>query len=120
MQVRNLQHALLPTLTADERSRQRAVVTLRRLLNTHLRSRNIDLYKSEGVPVFKARHGREPANPIEIDEALFDSPGYRLWSAMNRSAQELIWMVAGEPVLRDVERIEARARTAYQCGRQAR
>jgi ubiquinone/menaquinone biosynthesis C-methylase UbiE len=109
MQVRNVQHSLLPMLTPDERSRQRSVVALRRVLNTHLRPRNIDLYQQEGLPAFKARHGREPQNAVEIDEALFDSPGYRLWSAMNRSAQELIWMAAGEPVFREVDRIEARA-----------
>jgi ubiquinone/menaquinone biosynthesis C-methylase UbiE len=109
MQVRNLQHALLPVLTPDERSRQRCVVALRRVLNGQLRPRNIDLYEKEGLPAYKARHGRDPQTPIEIDEAMFDSPGYRLWSAMNRSAQELIWMAAGEPVLRDVERIETRA-----------
>lgn len=109
MNVRSIQHPLLPKLTADERSRQRSVVTLRKLLNTHLRPRNVDLYAQEGLPVFKARHGREPQTAAEINEALFDSPGYRLWSAMNRSAQELVWMVAGEPVFRDVERIEAQA-----------
>jgi ubiquinone/menaquinone biosynthesis C-methylase UbiE len=107
MQVRNVRHALLPELTADERSRQRSVVALRRALNTYLRPRNIELYDREGLPTFKARHGRDPQTAAEIDEALFDSPSYRLWSAMNRSAQELIWMAAGEPVLRDVERMES-------------
>jgi len=109
MQVRNLRHALLPALTPDERSRQRSVVALRRMLNTHVRPRNIDLYELEGLPAFKAQHGREPQTLAEIDAALLDSTSYRLWSAMNRSAQELIWMAAGEPVMRDVERIESTA-----------
>jgi ubiquinone/menaquinone biosynthesis C-methylase UbiE len=109
MQVRNLKHALLPTLTADERSRQRSVVALRRMLNTHLRPRNVELYGQEGLPAFEARHGRQPQTLAEIEEAFSCSPGYRLWSAMNRSAQELVWMVAGEPVLRDSERIDAQA-----------
>lgn len=110
MNVRNIQHPLLPELTADERSRQRAVVTLRKLLNTQLRPRNVDLYQREGLPAFKEKHGREPQTSAEINEALFDSAGYRLWSAMNRSAQELIWMAVGEPLFRDLERIEAQAR----------
>lgn len=109
MQVRNLKHALLPTLTADERSRQRSVVALRRLLNTHLRPRNVELYEQEGLPAFTAHHGRSPQTPAEMDEAFLRSPGYRLWSAMNRSAQELIWMAAGEPIFRDAQRIEAQA-----------
>ena len=109
MQVRNLKHPLLPTLTPDERSRQRAVVALRRVLNSELRPRNIDMYEQEGLPAFRARHGREPQTQEEIEAAMFSSTGYRLWSAMNRSAQEMLWMAAGEPVLRDMERIEAHA-----------
>jgi SAM-dependent methyltransferase len=109
MQVRNLKHALLPTLTVDERSRQRLVVALRRLLNSHIRPRNVELYEQEGAPAFQAQHGRAPQTPDEIETAFSYSQSYRLWSAMNRSAQELIWMAAGEPVLRDAERIEEQA-----------
>ncbi|HVF18600.1 MAG TPA: class I SAM-dependent methyltransferase [Steroidobacteraceae bacterium] len=109
MQVRNLKHALLPTLTPDERSRQRFVVALRRALNTHVRPRNVELYDREGLPAFEARNERPPQTTAEIAEAFAHSPGYRLWSAMNRSAQELVWMAAGEPVLRDAERIDTEA-----------
>jgi len=109
MQVRNLKHPLLPTLTPDERSRQRTLVSLRRVLNSQLRPRNIDMYEQEGLPVFRARHGRDPQTQDEIETAMLNSPSYRLWSAMNRSAQEMLWLAAGEPVLRDMERIEARA-----------
>jgi len=74
-----------------------------------VRPRNEALYEQEGLPAFTARHDRAPQNAQEVNEALFDSPGYRLWSALNRSAQELIWMAAGEPVLREVERLESNA-----------
>jgi SAM-dependent methyltransferase len=110
-----MQHALLPTPTPDDRSRQRTVVALRRLLNEHVRPHNETLYQREGLPVFTARHGHAPQNAQEVNEALFESPGYRLWSALNRSAQELIWMAAGEPVLREVERLESEARRLAQA-----
>ena len=110
MKVRDIQHALLPVLTPEERSRQRGVVALRRLLNEHVRPRNETLYEREGLPAFTARHGHAPRDAAEVTEALFDSPGYRLWSALNRSAQELIWMATGEPVLRESERLESTAR----------
>jgi ubiquinone/menaquinone biosynthesis C-methylase UbiE len=110
MQVRNLKHPLLPVLTPDERSRQRSVVALRRVLNAHVRPRNVELYGAEGAPCFEARHGRRPETVADIEEAFSCSPGYRLWSAMNRSAQELVWMAAGEPVLRERERMEIQAR----------
>ena len=109
MQVRNLKHALLPTLTADERSRQRVVVALRRMLNTYVRPRNVELYELEGMPGFEARHGRQPQTIADVEEAFSCSSGYRLWSAMNRSAQELVWMAAGEPVFRDTGRIDRHA-----------
>lgn len=109
MQVRNVAHAMLPALTPEDRSRQRAVVELRRLLNGEVRPRSEEFYAREGAPVFRERHGREPRAAAEIAEALFDSPSYRLWSAMNRSAQEMLWVAVGEPVMRDVERLEAEA-----------
>jgi ubiquinone/menaquinone biosynthesis C-methylase UbiE len=109
MQVRNLKHALLPTLTADERSRQRSVVALRRMLNAQLRPCNVELYSQEGLPAFESRHGHPPQTLLEVEQAFSYSSGYRLWSAMNRSAQELVWMAAGEPVLRDGERIDTQA-----------
>lgn len=118
MQVRNIAHAMLPALTPEDRSRQRAVVELRRLLNGEVRSRSEEFYAREGEPAFRGRHGREPETAAEIAEALFDSPSYRLWSAMNRAAQEMLWVAVGEPVMRDVERLEAEAgRLANRLGR---
>lgn len=116
MQVRNVKHALLPELTPDERSRQRFVVGLRRVLNTHLRPRNVELYDQEGAPAFAAQHGRLPRTSAEIEAAFAMSPSYRVWSAMNRSAQELVWMAAGEPVFRDAARAEARAAQLIAAG----
>ncbi|MGQ0385143.1 MAG: class I SAM-dependent methyltransferase [Gammaproteobacteria bacterium] len=109
MNVRNLRHSMLPQLTAEERSRQRNVVALRLLLNSRVRPRNVELYEREGLPAFRARRGHAPRNVAEADEALHESPGYRLWSAINRAAQEMIWVAAGEPVLRDSGRLEAEA-----------
>jgi SAM-dependent methyltransferase len=118
MQVRNLSHPLLPAATPEERSRQRAVVTLRRVLNQHVRSRNLDAYAREGEPAFVAREGHAPANDDEVAAAFALSPSWRIWSAMNRAAQEMLWLAVGEPVCRDVERIEAEA--AARAGSPAR
>jgi len=109
MKVRNIAHAMLPRLTTEERSRQRSVVSLRQLLNREVRPRNEELYEREGLPTFKAQHGRAPQTEIEVEQTLNASPGYRLWSAMNRSAQEMIWIAAGEPVFREAARLEDEA-----------
>jgi SAM-dependent methyltransferase len=109
MNVRNVPHAMLPRLTAEERSRQRNVVALRWLLNSRVRPRNEEHYERQGLPAFKACHGRAPQTAAEVEQALNESPGYRLWSAMNRAAQEMIWVAAGEPVFREAARLEDEA-----------
>lgn len=109
MNVRDLQHPLLPVATEEEKSRQKAVVALRKVLNGKVRPGNLARYEEEGAPAFAAAHGRQPQSAADVQEALFESPGYRLWSAMNRSAQEMVWVSAGEPLYRDMDRIEAEA-----------
>lgn len=110
MKVRDLQHAVLPQATPEELSRQRAVVSLRKLLNARVRSGNVERFEREGAPAFAARTGRQPQSPDDIRAALFESPRYRLWSAANRSAQEMLWVSVGEPIYRDLDRMEAAAR----------
>jgi ubiquinone/menaquinone biosynthesis C-methylase UbiE len=109
MRVRDVQHPILPQATADELSRQRAVVSLRKLLNSRVRAQNVRRFHEEGAPAFAARHGRQPQSPDEIEQALFESADYRLWSAANRASQEMIWVSVGEPIFRDRARMEAAA-----------
>lgn len=118
MNVRNVPHSMLPRLTAEERSRQRNVVALRWLLNSRVRPRNEELYEREGLPAFRAKHRRAPTSVAEAEQALHESAGYRLWSATNRAAQEMIWVAAGEPVMRDAPRLEGEAgRLATRAGK---
>lgn len=118
MKVRDVQHAVLPEMSADERSRQNAVVSLRRLLNSKVRPRNVEAFETEAAPAFAERHGRQPQSPDEIREAFLMSPSYRLWSAANRSAQEMIWVSVGQPIYRDLDRMKhAAADLAGSSGR---
>jgi SAM-dependent methyltransferase len=110
MKVRDLQHALLPETSVEQRSRQEAVVGLRRLLNTHVRPRNVDAFAAEAQPAFVAAHGRAPQSPEEVQRAFLMSPSYRRWSAANRAAQEMIWVSVGEPIYRDLDRMRAATR----------
>lgn len=109
MKVRDVQHPMLPETTAEEQSRQRAVVSLRKILNARVRSANVRRFEEEGAPAFAARHGRQPQSPEDIERAFFESPGYRMWSAVNRSVQEMIWLSVGEPIFRDRVRMQAAA-----------
>lgn len=96
---------MLPASTPEDRSRQGAVVALRRLLNAAVRPRNSDAYAAEGAPLFAAATGRAPQSPAEIEAAFFASPRYRRWSACNRASQEMLWIAAGVPVTRDAARL---------------
>ena len=110
MKVRDLQHDILPQATPEELSRQRAVVSMRKLLNSRVRSGNVDRFISEGAPAFAVRTGRQPQSPDDVRAGLFESTRYRMWSAANRAAQEMLWVSVGEPVYRDLDRMEAAAR----------
>lgn len=116
MKVRDLHHALLPDTSAEQRSRQNAVVALRRLLNARIRPQNVEAYRTEGEPAFARQHGRLPQSPEDIRQAFLMSPSYRRWSAVNRAAQEMIWVAVGEPVYSDRARIAAAARTLREAG----
>lgn len=109
MKVRDLRHEMLPRATSEEQSCQRAVVSLRKLLNARVRPGNVDRYESEGAPAFSKRHGRAPQSPGDIHAALFESRGYRMWSAANRAAQEMLWVSVGEPAYRDAARMQLAA-----------
>ncbi|MGL3819567.1 class I SAM-dependent methyltransferase [Sphingopyxis sp. R3-92] len=109
MKVRDVQHPMLPETTAEEQSRQRAVVSLRKILNARVRSANVRRFEEEGAPAFAARQGRQPQSPEDIEQAFFESSGYRMWSAVNRSVQEMIWLSVGEPIFRDRARMQAAA-----------
>lgn len=110
MKVRDLQHGMLPETSAEQRSRQEAVVALRRLLNARVRPRNVAAFETEAQPAFVAAHGRAPQSPEDIQQAFLMSPSYRRWSAANRAAQEMIWVSVGEPIYGDLDRMRAAAR----------
>jgi len=116
MKVRDLQHALLPSLTEDDRSRQKMVVSLRKMINGRLRPRNVELYEAEGAPAFAAANGRAPQSPDEMTDAMFMSQRYRMWSGLSRASQEMIWIAAGTPLLRDEARAKAAVKTLPMLG----
>lgn len=111
MQIRDPRHAMLPQTSAEQRSRQQAIVTLRRLLNAHVRSKNIDVFETEGKPAFVREHGRAPQSAQELEAAFHMSPGYRRWSAIMRATQEILWLEVGEPIFADLDRMRETARS---------
>ncbi len=109
MRVRDVHHPLLAHLEPEDESRQRAVVLMRRVLSSRVRSQNHRHFAGTGSVAFEAKHGRKPETLGDIEESLFLTPAYRLWSAANRAVQEMLWMSVGEPIFRDQSRMTAEA-----------
>jgi len=107
LNVRDARHDLLPKTTPDDTSRQQAVVALRRVLTAKLYGRNSAYYETEGAPEFAAATGRTPQSFEEVEAAYFMSPHYRMWSALNRSAQEMLWTAVGIPIVRSSDDMAA-------------
>lgn len=110
MKVRDVVHPLLAQLEPEDVSRQKAVVLMRRILSAKVRSQNHRHFTETGAPKFAADHGHAPESMDDIEEALFNAPSYRMWSAANRAVQEMLWMAVGEPIFRDEVRLRSEAR----------
>jgi len=113
--VHDLQHRMLARPDAEEASRQRYVLAMKRYLTGRIRPGNETLYACEVAPAFQREHaGKTPDSRAELRAALLANPRYQTWCALNRTSQELMWQAVGETVLREDERMRAEARRLSQ------
>jgi SAM-dependent methyltransferase len=84
-------HAVLPRPTGDELARQEFVKSLKYHLSTRIAPGIRDVYEKRRAPEFRARVGRAPSNRREVRELIADEPYYRMWSALERTSQEMLW-----------------------------
>jgi len=78
MKVRDVAHPMLPALTVEDISRQRAVVTLHRILTPKVPTQTHRHFNQTGAVEFEPPHGRRPASLADIEQSLFNVPTYRL------------------------------------------
>ncbi len=107
--VRSVQHEMLPQPTADESARQQFVVAFKQALNRSFRPTQKRLFESVVAPEFERIHGRVPETRDDIHAAMFAHPSYRSWSALNRAAQEQMWISLSDSVFRERERLADKA-----------
>ncbi len=55
---------------------------------------------------YVARHGKRPATAGEINEALSADPYYQMWSSLQRTHQDLMWVYAEEAMQADMPRLK--------------
>ncbi len=108
--VHDLQHRMLAKPDAEEASRQRYVLAMKRYLTGRIRPGNALIYEQEVEPAFTSGHaGRSPDERAELREALLANPHYQTWCSLNRSSQEMMWQAVGETVMRESERMRTEA-----------
>jgi len=106
---RSSQHEMLARQTADDRARGQFVVGLKRQLRAMTRGNEM-IYSRLAEPRFRARHGRSPDTVEEVGAELAQESYYRLWSALTRGAQEMMWDTVERTIARDMPRMLDAAR----------
>ena len=87
-----VRHAVLPTTTHDELARQNFVKSFKLHLATRTSPGNRLTYQHFAKPEFEAKHGRPPKDRHEVRKVMTQDPYYQMWSHMQRSSQEMIWV----------------------------
>jgi SAM-dependent methyltransferase len=107
---RSKMHEVLARQTADDVVRAQFIIGLKRQLRAIAKG-NETTYSRFVEPRFRGRHGRNPATIEEVDAEMVREPYYRLWSALTRTAQDMMWDAVETTVQRDMPRmLEAASR----------
>jgi 2-polyprenyl-3-methyl-5-hydroxy-6-metoxy-1,4-benzoquinol methylase len=98
--AQQLQHAMLPSATHDELARQKFVNSLKSHISKQLSPRLQMAYEQRVKPRFEQEHQRLPNTRHDIRPLMQEEPTYQWWSALRRTAQEVMW----ESVISSVDR----------------
>jgi SAM-dependent methyltransferase len=104
--ARNPVHEMQSAPDHDERARQLYVLTLKHHIGRKVRPLNRAVYEAKAKPAYVKQHGHPPQDKGEIGEAMWKQPEYLMFSALNRTAQELMWDAVADPIYRQKDRLE--------------
>ena len=109
-------HAILPEPNHDELARQQFVRSFKEHLVTHVHPGNRLAYEQRVKPSFAEQHGRDPGNRFEVREVMTRDPHYRVFSALLRTSQEMMWSAAQQPVQRKLHELVDKAKASGGAG----
>lgn len=109
-----LQHAMLPQPTHDELARQQFVHSLKQHIATQISPGNRTLYEKRAKPRFEQKHQRLPQQRHEIRQLMEQEPYYRMWGALRRNSQEMLWESVNGSVERQLPELMARSQQLHQ------
>ena len=109
-------HAILPQPTHDELARQQFVRSFKEHLVAHVHPGNRLAYEQRVKPAFAGEYGRDPENRFEIRDVMTRDPHYRMFSALLRTSQEMMWSASQQPVQRKLGELVEQARPNGNTG----
>ncbi len=104
------QHAMVPSATHDEQSRQDFVTAFRGHLSGQVMPGTYRIYKKRVEPAFIKANSRPPADQEEVRQWMTRDPYYQFWSAMQRRSQEILWEAVIDPTERQLPDLLAKSR----------
>ncbi|WP_419815697.1 class I SAM-dependent methyltransferase [Glacieibacterium sp.] len=100
------EHDMLAAPTSEEESRQLFVKSLKYHLATKVAPGNQLAYEVSAKPAFVKARGAEPRDHHEIRLAMNTDPYFRMWSALQRTSQEMMWRSVQVSVERQMDDIQ--------------
>jgi ubiquinone/menaquinone biosynthesis C-methylase UbiE len=112
---RQFDHGVLAVPSAEEESRQLFVKSLKYHLATRVAPGNRLAYERRALPEFRRAHGVPPKDHHEIRSLMSGEGYFQMWSALQRTSQEMMWRSVQISVERQND--ELRAKVAGGLGR---
>ena len=109
-------HAVLAEPTHDELARQQFVRSFKEHLVAQVHPGNRLAYENRVKPAFVKQHGREPENRFEVRDVMTGDPQYRMFSALLRTSQEMMWSASQHPVQRKLGDLVEKAKATGATG----
>ncbi len=104
-----LRHGMLPRATHDELARQSFVQSLKVHLANQVSPGNKVVYERRVRPRFEKETHRPPKDRHEVRRVMKSEPYYQMWSALQRTSQEMMWDAVGTSAERQLEELVANA-----------
>ena len=109
--IAQVMHEMFPKPNHDEGARQSFVNDFRVHLASRVFPGNFPAYFNRVLPQFAKAQGREPKDRHEVRKVMTQDPYYQMWSAMQRTSQEMIWDAVIDSVERKLPELQAKAKT---------
>ena len=109
-------HAVLPEPNHDELARQQFVRSFKEHLVAQVHPGNRLAYENRVKPAFAKEHGREPESRFEIRDVMTRDSHYRMFSALLRTSQEMMWSALQHPVQRKLGELVEKAKVPGATG----